>query len=107
MVRILQRAKLTLEKNILARSQSLVEIRRYITHIRFDHIPVLMQCVEKLCRNDRRLVVQMLEDHVFLLCDPLDLLFQELLIKELAHLETDLCILVRVKRCDPRLRGAK
>ena len=45
-----------------------------ITHVRSDHIPVLTQRVEKLCRNDRRLVVQMLENHVFLLCNPLVLL---------------------------------
>ena len=42
----------------------------------------------------------MLQHDVLRLAGALYLFFSELLIEQLADLETDLCILVRIERCD-------
>ena len=52
-------------------------------------------------------MVKMLQQHIFLFSDAYDFLFEQLVVKELAYLETDLGILIRIKRSDPRLCGTE
>ena len=107
MVRIFQRTELTFEQYVLAFLDSLPQISRNVANIRCEHLLVLHKSVEQLIRIDRRLVIQMLKQYVLLLKNSVYLLFQSVLMEQLLHLETDLCILIGIERCDTRLCRAE
>ena len=53
-----------------------------------------MQFLKQLFRFQKRLVIEMLQQDIFQITDSLNLLLQDLLIKEFADLESNLGILV-------------
>ena len=108
MIRILQRTKLALEQDIFPIGDGLAQECAGIADIRTNHLAVLQESCENLVRIQLRLMVQMLDQHIFDLADTVYLVAQLLLASEkLAHLETDLCVFVTVKRCDAGLGRSK
>ena len=73
-IRILKRSKLSLKKNLLPLFQRIVEIERRIAYIRFYHPLIFLKLIIKLIRINRRLMIQMLKQHVLLCRDPYYLL---------------------------------
>ena len=99
MVRILERAELPLEQDLLAALYSFVEEKRNVTYVRRYHFLIFFQSCHDLIRIESRLVVEMLQQHIFLQDDPFHLFTQKILIHEqLLHLETDLGIFIRIER---------
>ena len=46
-------------------------------------------------------MVQVLQEHILLLRDAYNLLFEKIIVKKFAHLESDLGIFVRIERSNP------
>ena len=107
MVRILHGTELSLEQDLLALLERAMQISRGVADIRLDHIAVLQKRLHQRVGIHRRLVVKVLEHDVLEGADLLRPLPENLRVKKLADLETDLGVLVRVKRRDAGLRGAK
>ena len=67
------------------------------------HIAVGVKLFQDILNLQSRFVIQMLKNDILLLQNPGNLVFQELLIEELADLEADLCIFIRIERSDSGL----
>ena len=66
-----------------------------------------MQSLQKFCRINGRLAVQMLQNDILGLTHACNFLSQKFLIEKLAYLETDLCIFIRIERCNTGLGGTE
>ena len=63
-----------------------------------------MQLLQKIRFLEKRLMIKMLQQNIFQFADSVYLLLEDLLVKELADLESDLGILVGKEGCNPGLR---
>ena len=52
-------------------------------------------------------MIKVLKQHIFLLCDADNLFPEQLFVEKLAHLESDLCIFVRIERSDSGFCGTE
>ena len=98
MIRVLKGAQLAFQKDFPALFNGFIKICGCIAHIWLNHVAVTMQLTEQFLRIQQRFVVQMLKKHILLFTHPACLLPQKLLVKQLADLETDFCIFIRIKR---------
>ena len=66
MIRILESAELTFQKNILSVLDRFIKERRNICDIRANHFAILHTGFVKLLFGQKRLVIEVLEKHIFL-----------------------------------------
>ena len=100
MIRILHGTELTLEQDGLAFLQCLTKELRGIGHIRCDHISLTVHLLEELIVADLRCMIKLTQNRILDLDNLVQTILEDLLIEELVYLKTDLCILVRIERCD-------
>ena len=77
-----------------------MEISGGITYIRLNHIPVTQELLYDFFRIQKRFMVQMFQNYIFQFTYPVCLFPQQLLVKELADLETNFGIFIRIKGSD-------
>ena len=104
---ILERAELTLKKNILSVPDSLANYLAGVRDIGSDHLAKLHHVVEQLVHIESRLVIDMLEQQILHFADSFELFSEIFLIEQLTDLEADLRILVRIERSDTALCRAE
>ena len=103
MIRILQGTELTLEEDLLALFQCVPQKSGSVAYEGCYHIAVGVKLFQDILNLQSRFVIQMLKNDILLLQNPGNLVFQELLIEELADLEADLCIFIRIEGSDSGL----
>ena len=74
-----------------------MEISGGITYIRLNHIPVTQELLYDFFRIQKRFMVQIFQNYIFQFTYPFP---QQLLVKELADLETNFGIFIRIKGSD-------
>ena len=103
MIRILQRSQLSLQEDIFPFFNGFVQISGGIAYEGSDHVPVFLQGCIQLLHIQQRLVVKMLQKHIFRFAYTGQFSFQAFPIKQLAYLEADFRIFVGIKRGNARL----
>ena len=108
MIRILHGTKLTLQQDILALVDRVPQILGYVTYVGLYHLLILHQLLIDLVLIESRLMIQILQNHIFLYAYIGDLIAKILFVcEQLADLETDLCVFIRIEGRDTGLGGTE
>ena len=107
MIRILQGTQLTLQQDGLALLQGLLKELAGVAEVRTDQVPVLMHGGQQLIVLQLRLVIEVPQLNVLDLDDPLQMLLQGLLVKELVDLKANLCKFIGEEGSDAGLGGSE
>ena len=100
MVRVLHRAQLSLQKDILSLLQRLPEIGGGVADIRREQLFVLRELLHDVLRLQLRLVIELCQKEILLHEEPLHLLPERVHIGQLADLDAGLRELVGEERSD-------
>ena len=105
-VRVAHGAELTLEQDLLAGLQRVMQERARVGDVGRELVAPRVQLRHQLVRDEQRLVVQVLKEHVFERAYLLDARAERWLVVQLAQLDADLGVFVGIERRDARTGGA-